>query len=112
MNSKTKQAVYAIFALLGLVITWYYNLQYLSVDGNNILTFISDNKLNAASTSVWYDVLIAAFAAIFLMYHEAKRIGMKFWWVYAVLSCTVAIAFGLPLFLLMRERHLHQQEQL
>lgn len=112
MSSKAKQMVYGIFAIAGLCITWYYNFQYLSIDGNNISTFISDNKLNLASSSVWYDVIIAAFAAIFWMYHEAKRIGMKFWWAYGIVSCTIAIAFGLPFFLLMRERHLHKQAAL
>ena len=112
MNSQSKQIVYGILAIGGLVVTWYFNFQYLGIEGNTLKSFIADNKLNAASASVWYDVLIAYIAGVFFIYYESKRIGMRFWWVYLILSTTVAFAFGLPLFLLMRERHLHQQEQL
>ena len=112
MNSNTKQIIFGLFAIAGILFTWYYNFQYLAIDGNDLSTFIADNKLNLASSSVWYDVLIVAFAAIFWMYHEAKRIGMKFWYLYAIVSLVIAIAFGLPFFLLMRERHLQKQATL
>jgi len=112
MNSTTKQIIYAILAIVGLVVTWYFNFQYLGIEGNNIKSFIADNKLNAASSSVWYDVIIAYIASVFFFYFESKRIGMSFWWVYWILSTCLAIAFGLPLYLLMRERHLQKQAQL
>jgi len=109
MKSSSKQIIYGILAFLGLFVTWYYNHQYLSIDGNTLRTYMSDNKLNAASASVWYDVIIVYIASVFFFYFESKRIGVTFWWLYWILSTTVAIAFGLPLYLLMRERHLSKQ---
>ena len=111
MNSQSKQIVYAILAFAGLAVTCYFNFQYFGIEGNTLKSFIADNKLNAASASVWYDVLIAYIAGVFFIYYESKRIGMRHWWVYLILSTTIAFAFGLPLFLFMRERHLQKQEQ-
>ena len=111
MNSQFKQIAYAILAFAGLVITWYFNLEYFAIEGNTLTSFIADNKLNAASSSVWYDVLIAYLAGVLFIFLEAKRIGMRYWWVYLIASTTIAFAFGLPLFLLMRERHLQKLGQ-
>lgn len=110
MNSTTKQLIYGVLAILGLVVTWYFNLQYFALDDTSLKSFIADNKLNPASSSVWYDVMIAYIASVFFFYFESKRIRMNFWWVYWILSTCLAIAFGLPLYLLMRERHLQKQE--
>jgi len=108
MNSTVKQIVYAILAILGIAVTWYFNLQYFAIEDTSLSSFIADNKLNPASTSVWYDVCIAYLAGIFFIYHESKRLKMPYWWMYAILSTCIAFAFGLPLYLLMRERHLSQ----
>jgi len=37
---------------------------------------------------------------------EARRIGMRYVWVYILLSGITAMAFTVPLFLAMRERQL------
>ena len=106
MHTKARQLIYAILALLGLCLTWYYNLQYFAQDGASLAGFIADNKLNPASTSVWYDILVVALAFTFWSFFESRKIGMKHWWLYTLLTYTVACAFAFPLFLLMRERHL------
>ena len=106
MKSHHRQIIYAIFAAIGLCLTWYYNLQYFAQDGASLAGFIADNKLNPASTSVWYDIVVAALAFTVWSYFECKKIAMKKWWLYTLLTYTVACAFAFPLFLLMRERHL------
>jgi uncharacterized membrane protein len=40
------------------------------------------------------------------MFAEGSRLGMKRVWLYVVLSGVTEMAFTLPLFLAMRERHL------
>jgi len=51
---------------------------------------------------------LAAIAFLMWLPFEAHRLGMRRWWVYAVLTVCVAFAFSFPLFLLMRERRLQQ----
>ncbi len=52
-------------------------------------------------------VLAGAFlaGALFVLL-EGRRTGMRNAWVYVVLASVVAFAFGFPLFLWARERHL------
>jgi uncharacterized membrane protein len=47
-----------------------------------------------------------AIAVVIFMFAEGSRLGMKRVWLYVVLSGVTAMAFTLPLFLAMRERHL------
>jgi hypothetical protein len=57
-------------------------------------------------SSLTVDLLIAAIAGSILIVVESRRLGMRFAWVYVVLSAVVAFAFAFPLFLAMRERQL------
>ncbi|WP_333783441.1 DUF2834 domain-containing protein [Microbacterium sp. ET2] len=59
-----------------------------------------------AVSSITVDLLIVAVAACIVIAVEGRRLGMKRWWLYIVLSALTAIAFTFPLFLAMRERRL------
>jgi len=47
-------------------------------------------------------------ASAFLIWSfvEARRLTMPYWWIYALLTFSIALAFALPLFLLNRERRI------
>ena len=45
-------------------------------------------------------------AALVFMVVEARRTGVRFVWIYVVLSFVVAVSVTFPLFLLARERRL------
>jgi len=62
-----------------------------------------------AVSSLTVDLLVVAVAGSILIIVEAKRLGMRFGWLYVVLSGLTAFAFTFPLFLAMRERRLTQQ---
>ena len=59
-----------------------------------------------AVTSLTVDLAIVAIAGSILVIVEARRVGMRFGWLYLVVSGVTAFAFGFPLFLAMRERRL------
>lgn len=109
MSSTTKQTFYAIAALVGLSVTWYFNLQAMETDPNfSLLTFISDNYVNPSSASITNDIAVVCAVFFFWCYCESTRLGMKYWWAYIPLALLVAIAVAYPLFLLVRERKLQQ----
>lgn len=108
MPTTTKQWVYLILTILGISSTWYYNLNFMMENGTDIRDFVAAVTTNDAAMSIAYDISIVAIAFLFWSFHEAKKLGMKNWWVYPIVSCTVAIAFGAPLFLYMREKKLQQ----
>jgi hypothetical protein len=59
-----------------------------------------------AVSSLTVDLLIVAVAGGILIIVEGRRVGMRHSWVYLAVSAITAFAFGFPLFLAMRERHL------
>lgn len=106
------QIGYAVLAILGVLVTWYWNSQFMGGHGGfPLFAFVADNYVNAASASISNDLLIAAASFAVWSFVEARRLGMRHWWAYIVLTFGVAIACALPLFLLMRERRLAMLDQ-
>ena len=79
-----KQAVYLVLALMGLVATWYFNIQFMMAGSS--LGFIEASMVNNAAASMSVDVMIAAAAGVFWILVESKRIGMKHAWVFIPLT--------------------------
>ncbi len=102
-----KQWIYAALAVIGASLTWYHNIQFaLENETMDMLKFINDCFVNHASSSITWDVSIAA--ATFLTWSniECKRLRMRVWPLIFVVTFGVALAFSFPLFLWLRERHL------
>ena len=72
----------------------------------SIEQFVSQGFANPASSSLSADLGIAATAGVSLMIVEARRLKMRFIWLYIALTCCVAFACAFPLFLYMREKYL------
>lgn len=109
MNSTSKQIVYAIFAIVGICVTWYFNLQAAELNPDfSLSAFIADNYVNPSSASIMNDIAVVCVVFFFWSFFEARKLGMRFWWVYVPLTLVIAIAFAFPLFLLMRERALNR----
>jgi len=103
------EAVYYLTALAGLVIGWYFNLQYLAEYGPKAgwahwtaLLFV-----NPASASGGQDLILAN-VIVFPVWTivEARRAGMRAGWLYFPMSVLTSYAFALALFLAVRERQL------
>ena len=106
-SSAKMQLLYGLSAVAGVAATLYFNIQFMTENnGFSVATFISDNYVNAASASISNDLLVVVAVFFIWSFVEARRLSMRFWWCYPVLTFTVAIAFALPLFLLFRERRL------
>ncbi|MCU1438198.1 MAG: hypothetical protein JWP66_1285 [Naasia sp.] len=59
-----------------------------------------------AVSSLTVDLLVVAIAGSVLIAVEAKRLGMRFAWLYILGSALTAFAVTFPLFLALRERRL------
>lgn len=94
---------YAVLSVAGLLGTWYFNLAYRGTDG----TYLEAWFANPASSSAAVDVIVAALAACLFYAVEGRRLGWRRrWLLFVPLTFVVALAFALPLFLLLRELHL------
>ncbi len=109
MKITLLQIVYGTTSIVGLVATWYFNLQ---IEEGGFANFISDLYVNSASSSIANDLFVVVFTYLVWSSLEIKRLGMSLrlgvlWGIAnAVLTLVIAAACGVPLFMLMRERRL------
>lgn len=104
------RTIYLLLAIVGLVMTWYYNLQFIADSGGgfDVTEFIAAGATNAAAKSLSWDLAIACIAGLTWIYFESKRMGLRFFWVYIILAFSVAFAFAFPLFLFVRQGKLEK----
>lgn len=95
--------VYLALAGCGLVGTWIFN----ALAVVQLRDFFGDwLGSGPAVSSLTVDLLVAAVAGSVFIIVEARRLGMRFGWLYVVASGLTAFAFTFPLFLAMRERRM------
>ena len=95
--------VYLLLAVAGLIGTWTFNV--LAVV--QMVDFIGDLVTSGpAVSSITIDLLVAAVAGSVFVIVEARRLRMRFGWLYVVGAGLTAFAFTFPLFLAMRQRRL------
>ena len=104
MNRKY---LYLAIAILGILSTGYYNLQFFLTESDTSVTnFIHLATTTFPAQSIGADILVVVLAFFAWYIPEAIRLKMKYWWVFILLTFMVAIAFSFPLFLYFRERKL------
>lgn len=100
-------AIYVVLAAGALYATWSNNLAFFALpDNGGLAGFIRMSYANPAAASVANDVAFVCLAAFVFMITEARRLQMRFAWVYVALSLAVAISVMFPLFLLARHARL------
>jgi hypothetical protein len=98
---------YGLVALVALVATWSQNLLYLTGGSSaGFGQYVLDLKVNGAARSFTVDIGFFLLAATGLMVVEARRLGVKFVWLYVILGFVIAISVTFPLFLIAREMRL------
>lgn len=96
---------YALIAMVALVATWSQNLFYFGPDqsGDPGLAFLDATRVNPASRSITVDLALLLLAAVAFMIIEARRLGVRFVWLYIVFGFMIAISVTFPLFMIARE---------
>ena len=107
------RVIYLLLAIIGMVMTWYYNLQFIEQSGGSfdISDFVAAGATNAASQSLSWDLAIACVAGLIWIFFESRRLGLRFFWVYIILAFSIAYAFAFPLFLFVRQGKLEAMEK-
>jgi hypothetical protein len=95
--------VYLVLAVAGLIGTWWFNALAII----QMADFLGDLVTSGpAVSSITVDLLVVAIAGSVFVIVEARRLRMRFGWLYVVAAGVTAFAFTFPLFLAMRERRL------
>lgn len=102
-------ALYGGLSVIALYATWSNNLAFFALpDNGGLMGFIAATKANPAAASIANDIAIFCIAAFIFMGVEARRLGIRFVWVYMVLSLVIAVSVMFPLFLIARQLKLAQ----
>ena len=109
-GSKVLQVVYLILAVLGGVLPWLANLEFIRIHGPafDLGLFINLANANPAAQSLSRDLLISSTAVSIWIVVEARRLKMRGLLVTLALCFGVAFACGAPFFLYLRERRLQE----
>jgi Terpene cyclase DEP1 len=110
-TSRRLCLVYGVTAVLALFATWHQNLHYVReangfVDTN--LRFWQATLVNPASISITVDLFLFGLAVTIWQVLEARRLQLRFVWLYVLFGLLIAISFTFPLFLIARELRLAQ----
>ncbi len=100
----TREMVYAVLVVIGVLFPMYYNVQYIGAGGNLLVDFFTVPMDSAVTASLLFDLLIAFIAYNVLLFSEGRTLGTRNFILCLAVSWLVAFSAGLPLFLLLRER--------
>ena len=107
------KALYFSLAVAGVTTTWFYNFQFMQESGGSfdLAEFLAASSSNAAAQSLSWDLAVACVAGLIWMFFESRRLAMRFFWIYVLLTFFVAYAFAFPLFLFIRQGKLENLEK-
>jgi hypothetical protein len=102
MKTTKLQIFYGLLAVVGAIVTWYFNLQPMDT------SYINGLYANPAASSFTNDLIVVVTAFLVWSFIEIRRLNMPKWlWpVGFILTFVIAAAMTVPLFMLLRERQL------
>ncbi|HMZ07615.1 MAG TPA: DUF2834 domain-containing protein [Anaerolineales bacterium] len=103
-----KKTAYLILTIVGFILPYYFVFQFYTTNEMSTAEALSQLVSSHWGALFVADLTISVFAAWTFIYHEAKRLNMKYWWAYLIATMTVGLSFALPLFLYFRERKLEE----
>lgn len=102
--------VYLLLCIAGTALPLAQFVPWLSAHGLNVPLLLQQAISSNIAAFAWADVLISGLATITLICVEGRRLGMHHLWL-PLSSIVIGPSLVLPLFLLLRERHLEAIKQ-
>jgi hypothetical protein len=110
MPINRQQWLFGSLMIIGLIATWYFNIQFALSGDLSIQAFMQGLNTPAAAT-LTADAVVGTTVFLVWMIPEARRLGMANWWIYPLITLCIAFAFGFPLFMYVREFYLAKANQ-
>ncbi|MBD2628642.1 DUF2834 domain-containing protein [Trichormus variabilis] len=101
--------IYISLAILGLVLPYSQFIPFILEHGFDIKLFFEQLFANKISGFFGFDVIVSSLVFWVFVFSEGTRLKMQKLWIYIACNLTVGVSFGLPLFLLMRQRQIEQK---
>jgi len=104
---------YLLLTVLGVLYTWYFNIQYFQTAENpSLIHFFNEAQSNFAGKSFGADLTVVCLTFFAFLIPESIRLKIKYWWILIPLTFLIAIAFTFPLFLYMREKTIEKNKKI
>ncbi len=104
-RSTVLSQVYFFLAVVGLLWSWSYFIEYFATaDGFLLQSFFSSVMNNAASSGVAVDAALAGVVFSVMAVSNAAQDGVKWPWIYVLLTFLVGLCVAIPLYFGFRER--------
>jgi hypothetical protein len=100
------ERVLLVLCVVGFVVPNVLLGIFIAEEGLDVSGYFSMWTDSTPSTQLTLDLCIAALAFLFWAAYEGPRARVEHWWLCIPATLLVGLCFGLPLFLLMRERAL------
>jgi hypothetical protein len=107
VTSRLLIPLYAAISVGALVATWWHNVAFIRA-GGTAYGFLTEGYANHVAASLINDLWFLLVAVFVFMLVDARRTGIRYVWLYIVLSFATAISVMFPLYLIARERKLAQ----
>jgi uncharacterized protein DUF2834 len=103
-----KERLLLVLTVVGFVVPNVCVAIFLVDESFDLGGYFSLWTASTPSTQLLLDLVIASLAFFAWAAFEGPRVGIRRWWVCIPATLLVGLCFGLPLFLLMRERALQR----
>jgi hypothetical protein len=95
--------LYLSLAVVGLLLPMSQFINFLAKYGMNVRYMLELLVANSISRFFVLDLVITALVFLVYVVVEGKHLGMRFIWIYILLTLCIGLSFALPLFLFARE---------
>jgi hypothetical protein len=103
---------YLACAVAGAIIPYSQFVPWLGAHGLDAKGFLLELFSTRIGAFFGLDVIVSAIVLIVFILWEGRRLRISALWAPIVATCLVGVSCGLPLFLFMRERLLHDLDTL
>lgn len=100
---------YACLAAIGLLLPLSQLFPWLVSHGLDVKLLIQEAFGSPISAFAWLDVIVSAVVLVVFIFLEGHRLQMKILWIPVIGTFAVGVSFGLPLFLMFREKQINKK---
>jgi len=102
--------LYIALCILGTILPYSQFIPWLADNGLNMGLLVQEAAQLRIGAFAWLDALVSVVVVYAFILYEGRQLDIKKLWLPMIGTITVGVSLGLPLFLLMRELRLEQQE--
>ncbi len=99
------RVLYILLCIAGATLPLSQFVPWLADHGLDLPLLLQQATAGPIAAFAWADVLISGLAVALFVFAEGRRLAMRGWW-WPLCGLAVGPSLALPLFLLLRERHL------